>query len=203
VSTEFLQYRQDVKPDMLKKMTTNILDSVDIILNMLDKIHQFSKASSFKFTRETIDPESFVQEIIDVSKQRFGSNNVQVEVKQLLPVSGEKTLLYQLFLNLIGNAIKYSSKSQSALVMIDSLQTDNGVIYTIKDNGIGIAEEELKTIYEMFKRMSNAKGFEGSGVGMAIVKRITDKLGIDITIKSKIGEGTIIKLTFPNQPIGQ
>lgn len=203
VSTEFLQYRQDVKPDMLKKMTTNILDSVDIILNMLDKIHQFSKASSFKFTRETIDPESFVQEIIDVSKQRFGSNNVQVEVKQLLPVSGEKTLLYQLFLNLIGNAIKYSSKSQSALVMIDSLQTDNGVIYTIKDNGIGIAEEELKTIYEMFKRMSNAKGFEGSGVGMAIVKRITDKLGIDITIKSKIGEGTIIKLMFPNQPIGQ
>lgn len=199
VSTEFLQYRQDVNPQLLKKMTSNILDSVHIILNMLDKIHQFSKASSFNFEKEMVEPENFVSEIIDMSKNRFGSNNVEVIVNNLLPVLGEKTLLYQLFLNIIGNAIKYSSKVDSSVVTIDSFMTDNGIIYTITDNGIGIKEEELTSIYEMFKRMSNSSGYEGSGIGMSIVKRIADKLGIDITIKSKIGTGTCVKLMFSSK----
>ncbi len=197
VSTEFLQYRQDVNPQLLKKMTSNILDSVHIIMNMLDKIHQFSKANSFNFEKEMVEPENFVPEIINMSKNRFGSNNVQVTVNNLLPVLGEKTLLYQLFLNIIGNAIKYSSKVESSFVTVDSFITDNGIIYTISDNGIGIEEEELKSIYEMFKRMSNSSGYEGSGIGMSIVKRIADKLGIDITIKSKLGKGTCVKLMFP------
>ena len=197
VSTEFLQYRQDVKPELLKKMTTNILDSVHIILNMLDKIHQFSKASSFNFEREMVEPDSFINEIIEMSKHRFGSNNVEVVVGKLMAVQGEKTLLYQLFLNIIGNAIKYSGKTEYAKVEIESALTDNGIIYSISDNGIGMAEDELASIYEMFKRMSNSSGYEGSGVGMAIVKRISDKLGIDISIKSKINEGTTVKLMFP------
>jgi len=197
VSTEFLQYRQDVKPELLKKMSSNILDSVHIILNMLDKIHQFSKASSFNFEKEIVETENFVDEIIEMSKHRFGSNNVEVIVNNLLPVQGEKTLLYQLFLNIIGNAIKYSSKATSAKVIIDSFRTDNGIIYTISDNGIGMEEDELASIYEMFKRMSNSSGYEGSGIGMSIVKRIADKLGIDISIKSKLNEGTTVKLMFP------
>jgi len=197
VSTEFLQYRQDVKPELLKKMSSNILDSVHIILNMLDKIHQFSKASSFNFEKEIVETENFVDEIIEMSKHRFGSNNVEVIVNHLLPVQGEKTLLYQLFLNIIGNAIKYSSKATSAKVIIDSFRTDNGIIYTISDNGIGMEEDELASIYEMFKRMSNSSGYEGSGIGMSIVKRIADKLGIDISIKSKLNEGTTVKLMFP------
>jgi signal transduction histidine kinase len=197
VSTEFLQYRQDVKPELLKKMSSNILDSVHIILNMLDKIHQFSKASSFNFEKEIVETENFVDEIIEMSKHRFGSNNVEVIVNNLLPVQGEKTLLYQLFLNIIGNAIKYSSKATSARVIIDSFRTDNGIIYTISDNGIGMEEDELASIYEMFKRMSNSSGYEGSGIGMSIVKRIADKLGIDISIKSKLNEGTTVKLMFP------
>ncbi|MFD1167085.1 ATP-binding protein [Sphingobacterium daejeonense] len=197
VSTEFLQYRQDVKPELLKKMSSNILDSVHIIINMLDKIHQFSKASSFNFEKEIVETENFVDEIIEMSKHRFGSNNVEVIVNNLLPVQGEKTLLYQLFLNIIGNAIKYSSKATSAKVIIDSFRTDNGIIYTISDNGIGMEEDELASIYEMFKRMSNSSGYEGSGIGMSIVKRIADKLGIDISIKSKLNEGTTVKLMFP------
>jgi signal transduction histidine kinase len=82
-------------------------------------------------------------------------------------------------------------------VIIDSFRTDNGIIYTISDNGIGMEEDELASIYEMFKRMSNSSGYEGSGIGMSIVKRIADKLGIDISIKSKLNEGTTVKLMFP------
>ncbi|MGJ1205326.1 ATP-binding protein [Sphingobacterium lactis] len=196
LSTEFLQFKREVKPEAMAKMTKNILDSVDIILNMLDKIHQFSKANAFNFDVETVETENFIQEIVDMSKHRFQALHVDVQLGDLVPVKGERTLIYQLFLNLVGNAIKYSSKSPNPVVQVSSAKTNNGTIYTIQDTGIGMAEEELETVFEIFKRMSNSTNFDGSGVGMAIVKRITDKLGIDISIKSKLGEGTTIRLMF-------
>lgn len=196
ISSEFLKYKNDLKPELIKKMSTNILDSVHTILNMLEKIHLFSKASSFNFVPEQVEPENFIYEIIDTSKLRFGSPHVQVHIGRLLPVMGEKTLLYQLFLNLVGNAIKYSAKADAAAVYINSVRTDKGISYSISDNGIGIDKEELASIYEMFKRMSNSSGYEGSGVGMAIVKRIADKLNIDIAIQSNINVGTTVELFF-------
>ncbi|MCY4778921.1 ATP-binding protein [Sphingobacterium sp. UT-1RO-CII-1] len=196
ISSEFLKYKNDLKPELIKKMSTNILDSVHTILNMLEKIHLFSKASSFNFVPEQVEPENFIHEIIDTSKLRFGAPDMEVHVDRLLPVMGEKTLLYQLFLNLIGNAIKYSAKADNAAVYVSSMRTERGISYSISDNGIGIDEHELASIYEMFKRMSNSSGYEGSGVGMAIVKRIVDKLNIDISIQSIINRGTTVTLLF-------
>ena len=198
LSTGVLQYRKDINYELISKMTSNIMDSIDIILNMLDKIHQFSRASSFNFEKEIVEPDNFMGGIIDMIKHRYEAEHVAVTIKNLLPVEGEKTLLYQLFLNIIGNAIKYSSRRESALVTIDSFSTSNGIIYTVTDNGIGIEEDELASIYEMFRRMSNSSGYEGSGIGMSIVKRIADKLGIDISIKSKVDEWTMVQLIFPS-----
>jgi len=75
------------------------------------------------------------------------------------------------------------------------------VSYKVIDNGIGIKKSELETVYEIFKRMSNSAGFEGSGVGMAIVKRIVDKLNLKISIDSNLGVGTEITIFFPDYTI--
>lgn len=201
LSGEFLRSKDNVPDQMRKRMTTNILDGVDTIVNMLDKIHEFSKANVFQYEPELISTDKFIEEIVIHSKERFSANNTTVFCKELLPVYGEKTLVYQLFLNIIGNAIKYSAKADQPFVEIQSYMENNGVIYVIKDNGIGMAKEELDTIYEIFKRMSNSAGFDGSGVGMAIVKRIVDKLGIKISIQSNLGMGTEIHLYFPNHNV--
>jgi len=198
LSGEFLRSKENIPDQVKQRMTSNILDGVETIVNMLDKIHEFSKSSVFKYEPELVRTDKFIDEIIVHSKDRFASEKTNVICGELLPVYGEKTLIYQLFLNIIANAIKYSAKSENPTVLIESYVENNGVMFIVKDNGIGIEKEELDSIYEIFKRMSNSVGFDGSGVGMAIVKRIVDKLGIKISIQSTVGIGTEIYLYFPN-----
>ncbi len=198
LSGEFLSVRDTVPDSLKKKMTQNILDGVNNIVNMLDKIHSFSKASVFDYQPVLISTEKFIKEIVEIARERYSSGNLNVSYGELLPIYGEKTLIYQLFVNIIGNAIKYSSKSKLPTVSITSEQLKNGVRYKVIDNGIGIKKSELETVYEIFKRMSNSSGFEGSGVGMAIVKRIVDKLNLTISIDSNLGVGTEIAIFFPD-----
>ncbi|VTP98101.1 ATP-binding protein [Sphingobacterium daejeonense] len=82
--------------------------------------------------------------------------------------------------------------------ILDSKIKHEFVEYTIADNGIGIAKEELSMIFDSFKRLSNAGNFEGTGLGLSIVKRIVDRLGMQIKIESELGKGTTIHLLFPN-----
>lgn len=115
-----------------------------------------------------------------------------------MPIWGERTLLYQLFLNLIGNAIKYSSKEVQPSITVDSNYEGDEICYVITDNGIGMDLVENNNIFEIFKRLPNTGGFEGSGIGLSIVKRIADKLNATLSVKSAIGVGTTFYVRFKN-----
>jgi signal transduction histidine kinase len=119
---------------------------------------------------------------------------------ETLPVLGERTLIYQLFLNLVGNAIKYSSKRQNPQVSVKSMRQGNKVRYDIKDNGIGIDLKDGDKIFEIFSRMSNTEGFEGSGVGLSIVKQIASKLNAAIHVESELDVGTSFSVVFKDVP---
>ncbi|KGE12531.1 phytochrome, two-component sensor histidine kinase [Sphingobacterium deserti] len=198
LSVQMLQMKRDITPELLGKLTVNIKDASELMESMLNKIYEFSKVKEFRYQPNIIHTDQIIPQIVDHCKTRYATQNCEVELGDLLPVLGEKTLIYQLFLNIVSNAIKYSSKRANALISITSVQNGQKVRYSIRDNGIGIAEEELTTIYDIFKRMSNSDGFEGSGVGLAIVKRIVDRLGVDIIVQSEIGNGTCFHLDFPN-----
>src|SRR5690606_15682497 len=114
----------------------------------------------------------------------------------LSPLWGEKSALYQVFLNLIGNAVKYSSSKQRQHIWIDSVQNGKEVCYSIKDNGIGIPPNSLPHVFDMFSRANNTQHIEGSGIGLSLVKRIMDRLGGKIEIRSQETQGTEIKLYF-------
>ena len=120
-----------------------------------------------------------------------------IEVGDLWPIYGHKTLVYQLFQNLIGNAIKYSARNENPRVEVYSLKEQEFVRYVIRDNGIGIAQEDLKVMFDSFKRLDNAYDFEGTGLGLTIVKNIVDKLDLQIKVDSQLGIGTEIQLLFP------
>ncbi|HAU53023.1 MAG TPA: histidine kinase, partial [Sphingobacterium sp.] len=105
-----------------------------------------------------------------------------------------------LFLNLVGNAIKYSSKRQNPQVSVKSMRQGNTVRYDIKDNGIGIDLKEGDKIFEIFARMPNSEGFEGSGVGLSIVKQIASKLNATIHVESELDVGTRFSVVFKDVP---
>ncbi len=176
----------------------NLLGS---ILNIEDIINNIVKVSQNKTTALAKDPVPMSYTIRKLSREMtmlHQTEQCQFHFGTLFPLWGEKSALYQIFLNLIGNAVKYSSSKQKPHIWIDSVQNGKEVCYSIKDNGIGIPPNSLPHVFDMFSRAQNAQHFGGSGIGLSLVKRIMDRLGGKIEIISQEAEGTEIKLYFPS-----
>lgn len=203
LAAQIIQQRDNLPEEFLKKVSTNILEAVDLMTNMMQRVFEFSKAKTYDFEYDIIHPEPFIYKIIAETKERYSCSNLNVQIGQMHPITGEKTLLYQLFLNVLANAVKYSSKTESPQVCINSHAIKDGVVYRITDNGIGIPAEEAENIFEIFKRMSNASSFEGSGIGLSIVKRIADRLDAEIKIESELGQGTSFIIKFKNHLVNE
>ena len=109
-------------------------------------------------------------------------------------------MIEQLFTNLISNAVKYSKDKAQSIIKISSSINKNEIVYQVSDNGIGMDMKEIDKVFQIFSRLSNSKEFEGSGVGMAIAKKITDRHNGRIWVESKLGEGSTFYVTFPRQP---
>lgn len=197
LSVQLLKQRPDMPAELREKMLHNMKDAVDLISELLVAIHMFSKIKSFNYQTELVDLKGSIDQITTFCKMRYDAHSTIVSIGELIPVYGHKTLVYQLFQNLIGNAIKYSARRENPMVEIFAESGLDFTKYYIRDNGIGIAEEDLKSIYDTFKRLDNATEFEGTGLGLTIVKSIADKLDLQIKVDSQIGVGTEFQVLFP------
>lgn len=196
LSAQLIASKKDLSEERRLKMAENIIEGSKLITEMMDKIYKISSGAHVEFEFETIDPEPKILGIIENAIQRYNVPNLRYTVKNCLPIWGERTLVYQLFLNLVGNAVKYSSKESQPEIEISSRIEGEMICYTIRDNGIGMDLSANQNIFEIFKRMANTGEFEGSGIGLSIVKRIADKLDAQISVESELGIGTAFILCF-------
>ena len=114
-----------------------------------------------------------------------------VRYQRPLPVvRGHEAYLSQIFTNLLGNAVKFVRPA--TIPVIDILAEDQGayVKITIKDNGLGIAPEHFARIFNIFGRVYPEKQFEGTGIGLSIVKKAVQRMGGEVSVESKLGEGS-------------
>jgi light-regulated signal transduction histidine kinase (bacteriophytochrome) len=107
------------------------------------------------------------------------------------------THLQQLFQNLIGNAIKYRQPDQPPVVHVTAERQEGGWIFAVSDNGIGIAPEYRENIFGLFKRLHNNDEYSGTGIGLAICKRIVDRYQGRIWVESEPGFGSVFRFTLP------
>jgi len=120
-----------------------------------------------------------------------------VEIGDLPTVTGERINLTQVFQNLIGNAIKYRGLS-APLVKIDARADGQNWVFSIADNGIGIAPAYHETIFGLFKRL-HAEDYAGTGIGLAVCKRIIERHRGRIWVESAPGEGSTFRFTLPRE----
>ncbi len=196
LAAQMMLMKDDLPKEMLRKMALNIMDATGLITEMMDKVYQLTQSNYVAFKTELIDPRNKILNILESCKQQFDSAKLDFVLGETLPILGERTLLYQLFLNLIGNAIKYSSKKEQPRVEVYSEKHGHSVYYYIKDNGIGMDIQDNCNIFDIFKRLPNSQGFEGSGIGLSIVKRIADRLDAKITVESQLDIGTTFCVKF-------
>jgi light-regulated signal transduction histidine kinase (bacteriophytochrome) len=122
-------------------------------------------------------------------------------VHKLPPCSGDINLLRQVLLNLIGNAVKYSSKSEHPVIEIGSKKEGDKRLYIVKDNGVGFDMKYGNKLFGVFQRLHSAQEFEGTGVGLALAKRIIAKHGGTIWAESAVGQGATFYFTMPIKAI--
>ncbi len=130
----------------------------------------------------------FIQAIEQIS-QVVQERHVQISCGKLPVLKIASSHVSMLFSNLIGNAIKYNTSHQPA-VEVQCHETGNEYIICVKDNGIGISQQYSRQIFEIFKRLHTSDAYEGTGVGLAICKKIVENYGGRIWVKSEPGKGS-------------
>jgi len=122
--------------------------------------------------------------------------NAQIISPDLPTIMADRTQLMQLFQNIIGNGIKYNESTQPTITIGYEVHGPNATL-SIADNGIGIPAEYRERAFQIFQRLPTAKQYQGSGIGLAICKKIVDSLGGTITIADHDGGGTVFQITIP------
>ncbi len=127
---------------------------------------------------------------IELHPQRFPSSPP--------PVSGDEDLLLLAFYNLIDNACKFEGPDGSVQVRIS--EDGAAVLVEVADNGPGIGEEDLPHVFEELYRGQSARGMEGSGLGLVLVKRIVERHGGSVVVRTRLGQGTVFIVRLPAKP---
>ncbi len=194
---QFMQCNEELVQREKDKWMNMIWEAIINIENIISHTVQLNQARLHGYTIESVTLVNTIKTICQESKLLYNSSHCRFNIGELLPVHGDRGVLYQIFLNVIGNAVKYSAKEATPLVEISSEETGRYTTYLIRDNGIGIPQKDISSLFQVFGRASNTQNYLGTGVGLCLVKKIMQRLGGDIQLSSKIGTGTTVKLLFP------
>lgn len=180
----------------IAKIVTRITERTDKMNYMINEVLDYSRIGRAEIKYENISIKYLVEDVVKDLDQVYNTQNLHITIGNTPEIKGDKVMMMQVFSNLISNAVKYSQFQNPGTVHIDGVINDTTVCYSIKDNGLGIAIEDLPQIFGLFKRMNNVKEIEGSGVGLAIVKRIVEKHKGKVWVESELGKGSTFFVAF-------
>ncbi|MBN2135123.1 MAG: PAS domain S-box protein [Acidobacteria bacterium] len=177
-----------------------IAESAKKMGDLIDDLLGFSRMSRAEMTKIEFDPGILIKELIDEMKPECENRNIHWKVSPLIKIYGDPVLMRQVFFNLLSNAIKYTSTRQRAVIEIKNIDSDpDNNIISIKDNGVGFDEKYADKLFGVFQRLHDKDEFEGTGIGLAIVKRIIIRHGGEVRAESKINSGSNFFISLPKK----
>jgi len=182
--------------EQAKKMLGRIIKGTDKMHMLIKEILHYSRVGRTEIEAAPIDMGLLLNEIKREVLSALNPENIEFTIGDTPGIDGDSVMISQVFTNLINNAVKYSSKSTPSKVKVEGVIRNNEIVYSVSDNGVGIDVNYYNRVFELFKRMDNALEFEGTGVGLAIVKRIVEKHKARIWFESKLGFGTVFYISF-------
>ncbi len=190
----------DTLDDDARHYIHRINSAVTKMRTMIDNLLDYSRIGRIIEDQTEIPLDSILKETLDILKTAIEIRGVTIiTTNTSITIDGERNRISQIFQNLIGNAIKYiGADNPNPTIEIGTITTNKNenVIY-VRDNGIGIAPEYFDKVFGMFQRLPSTKDIEGTGVGLAIVKRIIDTHNGRIWLESEPGHGTTFFIHFP------
>lgn len=146
---------------------------------------------------EPVDLEAVVAESIEALEAAEGYSPSAIQVSPLPTVNGDPIQLGQVFLNLLGNALKFHRRGVAPDVRVSAEPADGHWLISVRDNGIGIAPEFRDRVFEVFRRLHTREEYPGTGIGLAIGRKIVERHGGRIWVDPAPGGGSIFRFTLP------
>jgi len=193
VAEIILEDHSDTLNTDVKKGLNLIKNRADQLTNLVNGILNHSVLEKDEIKIETINLPEFVENIFDMIN---APQDVSLKYNILVnEINTDAIYLHQIIQNLINNAVKYNDK-EKVEVLLTIYSAEEKVILLIRDNGIGISEKHQEKIFEIFQIVAtkDRNGMKGSGIGLATVKRLVEKLNGEISVTSMVGEGSEFKI---------
>ncbi len=184
----------DLLDDKGKELLQMLVGRASRMYTHIDSILKYSKIGRSVENKQKIHTRKLVEEIVtSIAPPR----NIRISVSKGLPViESRKTLLIQVFQNLIDNAIKYMDKPQGH-IKVDCTKEGRFWKFSVADNGCGIDEKYFGKIFKMFQTLTSRDQVESTGIGLSTVKKIVESLGGRVWVESRVGHGTTFLFTLP------
>jgi light-regulated signal transduction histidine kinase (bacteriophytochrome) len=191
--------KEDIKLDTeASQALEKILRNSQRMDQLIDDLLALSKVGKTEIRKSETNMEDLVRRSISELSESI-KHRAAIKINTLPPVVADRALLEQVWTNLISNAIKYSGKKESPEIEIGSKHKDNLVVYYIKDNGVGFDMQYVHKLFDTFQRLHRAIDFEGTGIGLAIVKRIITLHNGRIWAEAKPDHGATFYFSLPVQ----
>ena len=165
---------------------------------LIDDILEYSRSSRQEMAPREIDLRELVEKVVDELLPAYP--DARVDVGPLPSVRGDATMLAQVMQNLIGNALKFSARCENPRVEVGMTESDGERAYFVRDNGAGFDMRYSAKLFGMFQRMHHESQFPGTGVGLAIVKRLIERHGGRIWAEAQPGKGATFHFTLAAPP---
>jgi PAS domain S-box-containing protein len=190
------RYKHQFDKDALEYFTF-IVDGAKRMQQLVEDLLQFSRIGRTETETNLIDCNEIIDKAALILKTSIEDTGAEVTHDDLPVLSANETRLIQLFQNLIGNAIKFGKKDETPRVNISAKPEGTHWLFSVKDNGMGIDPKYFEKIFVIFQRLNIRDEYSGTGIGLAICKKIVESNGGKIWVESREGEGTTFYFTIP------
>lgn len=163
---------------------------------LIDDLLRFAQLGRQQLRKTDVDTKEMVDAALADLQREWGSRAVEFRLGELPAAAGDRALLKQVFLNLIGNALKFSRQRAPARIEIGSTMTDGERVFHVRDNGVGFAMEDARKLFTPFERLPSAQRFEGTGLGLGIVQNIIQRHGGRIWAEAAPDRGAAFYFTL-------
>ncbi|MBU1775972.1 MAG: PAS domain S-box protein, partial [Gammaproteobacteria bacterium] len=184
-----------------KRLLDMVSGNANRMGQLIDDILQFSRTGRTEIRTVVIDMQRMAREVLDELQSTVTKiPNLQCEIGELPKARGDRAMMRQVFSNLISNALKFSRNREAPRIEVGgSIQGDEAVYY-VRDNGAGFDMRYAAKLFGVFQRLHTAEEFEGTGIGLAIVKRIIARHGGRVWAEGKVNEGATMYFALPCIP---
>ncbi len=173
-----------------------ISDAAKRMDKLLDGLLEYSRVNRKNLDPKQLSLAEIVKTVTNTLQARIQETNAKIYIGSLPSVNANYTQMIQVFQNLIGNALKFN-RTDFVEVIVDSYIENGDYVFMVKDNGIGIDEENIDRIFLVFQRLHTHQEYEGTGIGLSITKKIVERYGGKIWVESTLGKGSTFFFTLP------